>query len=460
MAEPLVTRRDFLKLSLVAVATALFGCKSFRGGDPTSTPMRADTPTSEPIHKKTPEAIRTAIPERTKTSIPEQPKLLEKIETGIPSLSVERYQAKFQDITNEVPDSYRKNLGQWVRQPEFSPEEGVKRWVGQTNELYGDIFPKQSGLSFIGIDTIRPNHRGEFFYFNGDGNRFYTNIMDYDRNRCGCIMGEGEEERILNWKTKTYGLTTTAGEVKEGFTTSLRVASEALTDISRNGKILYRVSGSERLVTIIADIPNGTKTLIKDSELRSITSKLSDDGNSLVLSFPDDTDSPRGTYLVDLNSWHIRFHTKESAYITHCNEDGSLLYLLFPVAKENLEQYGLGRIGHIHNTVTGEMKEVKWPTFFTLYDSDTSPNLNFMARTAGIFPSFTTVEGQWGIMAYTPEGFFIISAPEKSLSTRVIDNNGTIYTWQGDVFEFRDGTYKLVKTGDGKPIDVKVEAVK
>ena len=73
-----------------------------------------------------------------------------------------------------------------------------------------------------------------------------------------------------------------------------------------------------------------------------------------------------------------------------------------------------------------------------------------------MFFSNETMEGQWGILVYTPNGFFQISAQNWSILPERIDNDGTIHTDRGEVFKFENATYRLVSTSDDNPLDVDI----
>lgn len=451
-----ISRRDFLRwVSIAGGGTLLAGCSLLPKPTPTRTPEPTKTPTPEP----------------TKTPTPEPPKLLEKIETGIPGLSVERYEAKFQNITSEVPESYRKALIEWLAQPYktitdwiVKPEYDPKDPLTTFNPFGPKHDEQQCGLSYVGLGRIRPNHDAEYFYFDSSQNRFYTNLFVYGAMGCFGVMTD-DDKKILNWETgKEYRL------VGGGIPTRGRGTGTTL--LSCDGKILYDVftiptdapmisyDFKTKQALIIADVPRSTKTLIKDSQGETIPAQLSDDGNKLLLHFIDHTDPRRGLYLIDLNNWRVQFHLAKFANPgsstdwsgTFLNEDGSLLYVRWDSI--------------LYNTVTGEKTVVRWPTFLSSDNDTASRNLHYIARLLGMFSATQWVDGQFGIMAYTPEGFFMINAPGWSFGPEKVDNDGTIYTGCGDVFKFEGGTYKLVKMGpdteakakeDGKPIEVRVE---
>lgn len=435
--SPKLPRRELFKLSGAALGTILLGGCNVA---PLSELQSSSTPTREPT--------RTWAPEPTKAPTPEPSRLIETIKIAIPDLTVERYAAKFEDITSEVSESYKGDLQRWLTLSEFDQEES--RYYPYPGYNFSFAL-RRCGLSVGGFDRIRPNNELEVFYFNGGEGRFHTlelskpGIEEFLKTKgkdwCTVPKIGDEDKRILNWES--------------GF------GDEVIPfDLSCDGKILYRVSKKPLgpyITTIIADIPHATKTIIKDSKSRAIGSELSDDGNKLLLSLGKDKDFHGGTYLVNLNDWQIQFHINESSDQGLLNEDGSLLYLgADSYIVEGNMVIGEKQIGYKYDTITGVKTTIEWPYFLTSYGHWGSRNLHYIARKLGMFSSEKTEPGQWGTVIQTPNGMFMISSPQKSLSPSGIDNNGTIHTYSGDVFEFKDGTYKLVKTGDGKSIEVNV----
>lgn len=470
--SPKLSRRELFKLSGAALGTILLGgCDLVSSPPPKEeltpifTPKPSSSPTREPTITRTPEptvtptrmpeSTRTPTPESTLTPTPEPPKFLETIKVDIPGLTVERYAVKFQEITNEVPESDRRDIEEWVAQPEFrladnnsrdqSPKENLER-------VWNRLWPVtcQFGQSFVTWGEIRPNHDRELFYYDGEGARFYTNIFATDAK--GYIASD-VDKKILNCEQDA-----------RYYPFYDRIC------MSRSGKILYPVildqsladSKLPREAVIIADIPNGTKTVIKDSQLRLFDGDLTHDGDKLLVGLPAAIEAERGQmgmiYLLDLNTWQIQFQTplRVEPYWDErlLNENGSRLYI--------------NSTGYIFNTLTGEKEPVLWPTFLSSFWAAASPNLNYIVRGLGMFPAGSWVEGQWGIMAYTPDGFFMINSPDWSWPPYKVDNDGTIYTNRSDIFKFEGETYKLVKTGleaqfktkdSGKPIEVRVTKV-
>lgn len=386
-------------------------------------------------------------PQRPVSELVASPEILE---LNIPGVTIERYPAELPDITDEVPESVRNGLKAWVEQPDFD-ESGLKRWPPLRVFWMSQLNYRQHGPALLGIDWIRAD-RGpmpEKFYFNGAEARFYTRVLGGSDN--SGRIGD-DDRRLLNWE-----------------------GSIDLNDlsISSDGKILYQVVKFEsvddsigrngRHAMFIENIPNSTRTLIRDSAERYIRGTLSDDGSKLLLSFPYNTATKRGTYLINLSDWQVRFHTDDApfpfAIAPFLNEDGSLLYLSAQQGDITDKSFNL------FNTATGEKTTVRWPDFLTSYRHIASRDLHHIVRLLGIFPAMQYVEGQWGMMTYTPEGFFMIRSPGWSFAPQIVDYAGNIYTHRGDVFKFEGGTYKLVKMGpetqlkvekDGKPIEVRV----
>lgn len=381
--------------------------------------------------KETPRLIR-------KSELLQPPEI---IEIAIPDLTIERYHGiEFEDITTEVPKPYQEGFKKWLENPALHNKPMLDD-QGNVSEkkpyyYYHPLNERQCGLSIIDADKIRLGHESEIFFFSGEENRFYANIMDGDDN-------------LLGWKRESM---------------YINFFEPGWVSISCNGKILYQKRLSVEpppnsiLAVILADVPNRTKTIIRDTQLRSFESELTADGNKLLLVLPGDPEAERGIggiqkiYLLDLNTWQVQCNiTEPYSYLgKHLNEDGSSLYL--------------NGTGCIYNTITKKETPVPWPEFKKSYGACSSRNLHYIARGLGMFSASEYVEGQWGIMAYTPEGFFMISASNWSFVPEEIDNDGTIYTKRWDVFRFENGIYKPVsartETKDGKPIEIKIVKVR
>lgn len=409
-------------------------------------------------------APRARTPEPTKTPTPEPLKLTEIIKVAIPELAVEKYAVEFPEITKEVPESYRKDLKEWIAQPgPFSLRESNATWKGPwwSIDQPHSLPVRQCDLSLLAWGEIIPDHGALYFYFDGQS-RFYS---------LGIPGGDSldkisdEDRRILGWQK----------DALVGYTSIFNL------DLSRDGKILYNVHSlkdfKDRGATILADIPKRTKTVIRESWLHDITPELSDNGNKIALSFTYDANfiykgnPKRGIYLIDLDSWQVRFQLDRSSDTIFLNEDGSLLYV-YRGCGGHSEPTGYPCIGYIYNTLTGKEKLVEWPNYLMTKDGlvqvfnphgehFASPNLRFIARKLGMFPTAGEIAreeiGEWGISVHTPEWHFIISSPEKSFPPEKVDSDGTIYTTRGDIFKFENGTYRLAKIGDRKPIEVSVQ---
>lgn len=367
----------------------------------------------------------TPIPEPTRTPTLELPRLLETIKLPMLGLTVEKYAANFEDITSEINEFHKQKVLKKEATPLASVEQ-LPPWA----------WAAQCGSSVIYLDKFRPDPRVEYVFYNGNERRSYAvgieNVGPYG-------IPPDEDKKMLNWQVGADA--NIVADVNKGI------------DMSCNGKFLYQMTDKPWLTglppiggnhaVIIADIPRATKTIIKDDRGRSFSflAELTDNGNRLFLSFPGDKDPQRGTYLIDLDNWQIQFHINESSDKIFLNEDGTIFYL-------HPDSF-TSRVGYIYNTVTGEKTVVQWPYDWVSYGYITSPNLQYIVSQPWIFPPEK-------IIVYTPNGMFMISSPQKSLSPLKIDNNGTIHADSGDVFEFKDGTYKLDKTGDGKPAEVRV----
>lgn len=430
-----ISRRGFLKLvALVGGGALVSACSPSLEPTPTASPLPTARPTTEP------------------TLTLEPPRLLETIKVDIPDLTVEKYAVEFPEITNQVSESYKREFREYLAAGPY--KEGVKR---MTSPWYAINGQEQCGSLFAGFDQIMPQRSAtEFFYFDGETGRFYTDIipdgfLPKDYSSAENIKDYTVDKKVLGWEKCGVISWVVGSEITKHFV------------LSCNGKILYRVTNmlagkDTRYATVIADIPNATKIFIKDSRpqsVRAILPELTKDGNRLLLAFPNDFDPNRGTYLIDLRNWQSLFYTDEVSEPSFLSENGELLYLSPPTR----DKYGYG-VGNIYNVVTGEKDSIYWSIFYgATYQHVASANLHFIARTLGIFSSTRTEAGQFGIAAYTPEGFFTISSPKHSLRASEIGNDGTIYTYSGYIFRFEGGIYKLVKTGDAGSIEVNVRKV-
>lgn len=449
MAERLaihrLTRRDFLRMiGLGAAGAVLSSCQTT---PPTPEkelmgPVR-NTSTSRPIETKvsipSPQLSPTPAPEPTKTAIPEPISKSEKIELpSVLDLAVEKYHIGFPEITAEVDETTRKKVKDWAEH----------QWLNRP--LVAPNQERYCSNSALINEPVSPNFN--FVYFDGKEARFYIPNI-FAPGTLGVISEE--DEKILGWQT--------------GYA--------QVRDLSCDGKILYSLSLSDLLlfpgesgpVAVIADIPNSCKIFIKDKQGQPIMPKLSADGKTLALSFLEEEIPKRGTFLLDLDRWYPTFQlanqTSETMFL---NEDGTRFY--FIPREENPTKNGFlyNRTGIL------DLQIIPWPESDPPYELIASPNLNniasqnlrFIARKLGTTPSLPNIENPWGIIAYTPEGFFIISSPQYDINTQPwrIENDGTLYislhTNVADIFKFGKGTYRLSETTREKPIEVKVTKIK
>lgn len=441
-----LNRRDFLiRASLATAGVALAGCKPPLS-EPSpipkpEPPTRPPLPTKEPTKKSTKEPRPTDTPEPTTTLEP--PKILETIDIPeIPNLEIERYSVQFRELTDKVPSSFIEELSHWVSQPEI--QDGIPKRAFSGARY--DQAEEQCGLSFLGRRQITP-HRSERFYFNGDKKRIYQSVT---RGR-----------NYLAGRDHTQDL-----EVLESLEIHGWLGITEL-GLSCDGKVLYRINaqnGGWNHAYVIADYLNGTKTFIRDSEWRYCEPQLTADGSKLLMVFPDHPyhsqdgfsidfrEGEGGIHLINLEDWSIQFSLVQTQYPSRSvslNENGSRLY---------------SQVHHsLYNTETGMLvSNIKWPkilSYYTHHGEYASPNLKFVQLMAGMFEAGGWVEGQWGIMVHTPEGFFLISAKERSMIPNMIYNDGTIVNSKGDVFGFKNGTYYLVETTSEEPIEVRIKKI-
>lgn len=378
----------------------------------------------EPTETNTPTRTATRTPTRTPTETPtvmptpEPAVLLETIDTGIPNLSVQKYAAEFIKLSEkQISESLREYIND-VMSGEIIISDG-----------------QRCGNSFI-TSAVRVTLNTENIYFvRENGNIFHFNV-DYDR---ATILNN----TVAEWDALYPG------------------------QLSCNDFIIYRVfdfyggGGIPRRfeATIFADVNNGTKTVIKDSELNRIDSSLEADGTKLLINFTTyDTDQKRGVYLLDLtNNWQSIYHIEQSPDVrlehVWANEDATVLYRNSVL----MGRYRDERVGYLIDVTTGETMQLDWPNRLTVYEHTAlSRNLEYISRKLGMFSAGGVVEGQWGMLIYAPSGYFQISSPNRSFHAARIDNDGTIYTRRGEVFRFENGTYVLSETSDGSPLDVDV----
>lgn len=368
-------------------------------------------------------------------------RLIETINLAVPGLTAEKYKVEFDEMF--VPFWTKQQIQSWLKD-----NRSNRDYRGGGDPLKGETHwtvSSKCGVSFIGYGRIKLF--GGFsneFYFDGNTNKFYENVLPY---RVGGMPNKAEQTdmEMLGWPdvSTTY------------------YASE---HISCNGKVLYGVyppSYNDPLkhlpsfAIIIADVPNSSKVVIKDKESvgNPIVGRLSKEGNKLLLSFGyQSEDKSRGSYLIDLSSWRVIFHSDIASREPFLNKDGSLLYVSSGQSRD--------QFGYVYDTNTGEEKDfIWWPASLTSYEHVPSSNFNFIARTVGEFAAMTTVEGQWGIYAHTPEGIFHISSPQKSLIPTHVDDDGTIYTYDS-IFKFANGTYQLSETAEREKFDVLINKVR
>lgn len=213
--------------------------------------------------------------------------------------------------------------------------------------------------------------------------------------------------------------------------------------------------------------------------------RMSANGSTLALSFLGDDEPKRGTFLVNLDKWEIKFQATISQYkkprepllltseAIFLNEDGTRFYLL--PREENPTKNGF-----LYNRTDLNLEIINWPESYPLCEQIggqdlnhiASPNLNFLARQVGQIHPFYKIEDHWGIIIHTSEGTFVISSPQYDANTHPwrIENDGTLYTSStliysresgllADIFKFENHTYTLVKTLRKEPFALKVTKI-
>lgn len=445
-----ISRRNFLKLAGLTIAeTALVACSRNKPEPPapaTPTPMVLKTPDATFTPTSTATATPTFTPEPTYTPESSPTPIIaptpERIEVAIPGLIVEKYHYQFENVTDQIAQvPISTVLYGWIQDLPDAP--------------YTRANPTQScGESLLRLGELK-NGNIELLYFDAD-NESYYNLKTEDEGL----------RKMLDWERIIFSNSrvTLPNHIK-GY------------PILCDGKILYIITEQSLIeayfndrwppeglkqAVILADVPNETRTIIRDGNLTVIEPHSSGDMQKLLLSFPFDKEARRGTYLVDSNDWSVKFHLEGAPLEMFLNEDGSLLYEIGNWYDRLCQTRGEAADfcpGYIHNTITGNRESVDWNVGLTPYEHVASTNLYFIARELGMFRSDTTVEGQRGILIQTPVGEFIISSPTRSFSTARIDNDGTIRTWREDVFKFENGTYKLVETTVDETFEVTIDKV-
>lgn len=395
------------RITLPASAVILIVAAACADSESQPTP----TPTS------TLEPTATYTPEPTSTPTPELAVLLETIDIPIPNLSIQKFAFQIEDITNELTDDHLRYFD------EVRKGKEIAEWCGNS------FAASDSGITYD----------FQIIYYGRDDGRYFQLPLQQDRQ---LLAMSG-----LEW--------------------SATAPDQLLCD----NRILYSLNGynsqrddSTKEAVIIADFNNQTKSLIFDDQFRPMTVRISRDGKRLLLNFTFDEEQPRGAYLLDLNNWQIVHHVEEEPgvkfNIIDMNEDGSMLY------KSSIRQREFGdsedRVGYLIDVASGGTTRLDWPNRFSVYENTAvSPNLKYISRALSMWDTHKggVVEGQWGMLVYTPSGYFQISSPNISFHAARIDNDGTIYTRGGaeaEVFKFENGTYRLVSTSDGNPLDVDV----
>lgn len=470
MSEKL-SRRDFLKLAGATFAEVVLSACAPTPLKPTPTteilPTPTKTPTKTPTRTPTrpptatPWPTRTEVPSPTPTPTPEPLKLIERVDLKIPGLSVEVYKTKFQEITGEVTPGFRQGYYNWFKEP-------LSQYFSRNHTIYEQFdhpFDPTSvpscGSSVYTMGRLRERLAVEYFYYDGIHDRFYLNAVSRNDSFLDEVATD-EDIRLLGWKSGRLSLAFQSGEKV----------------LSCDGKILYTIYdnssqkyGQPPSATVIADIPNSTKIIIRDRQQSYITSQISPDGSKLLLHFEDEKNPKRGLYLIDLKSWRIQFHFDDFMFEKYSdsflNEDGSRLYLRNEDA--------------IFDTVSGTRKRLDWATFLHSHHAYSShPNivpsrdLNYFA---GVLPApgaacllsrenrNYTSSCQWAIEVLTPRGAFSIVSPGYSLLPKWIENDGTIHTSNHDILKFDGETYKIGQIGSwtqyqikesGKPFSINV----
>lgn len=387
----------------------------------------------------------------------------ETIPVDIPGVSVERHYVTFEDITGQVPGSFKEDLLEVMEQRRIDPYS-TRAAVIFNDQIYPSLslFPSdariydQCGSSIIAYGRKEPEGsiNGTIFYFSETTGQFYSldiktpADMPYDDQGLWSLKIRpdvlNEEDRKL-WGLKN---------------TKLNIGEALLFDVSCNGRILYRIGFPRIRARIIADIPNGTKTVLRyelKNEHDFVDTQMSDDGKTLLIAF-----YPRSVYLIDLDTWRVRYEADLRNYDHELflSGDGGLLYIendTRPFVPENK------KAGYLHNATTGDVSHIWWPeevletSFWTI---NASSNLQFIAREFR-----DDAKESEGIVVKTPSGLFKIEMnqlganyfntdlrKETFLPPFVIKDDGTIYTRMGDYFKFEGDTYKWYPKHDSDQI--------
>lgn len=479
-----LSRREFLRLAGLTAAGSLTACLSTA---PTTT-EKSPPPRTPGLTQTVPEPKRTSIPvkpkipnlsaEPTKEPTPKPLEFIEKIDCEVPGIVIEKYRATYEDITDEVFPSFKQKLEGWLEPSKLAPKTpGEICSLSPTGLSWRSDLPLQSGLTIISGDEIRNQYQEMFFYHNG---RYYINIPAYyessrqfeaiDYKETG-PMGNDDLE-VLDWSS--------------GFVVGI-------VGVSSKGQILYHVSDMvedyfdpnkiPRHALILADIPNKTKTVIRNEQFQFASSSLSADGDSLYLYFGrviqevvEAREPMHGSnvykdilrerdfdpIVIDPNNGRLKFRFDERPdwMAGELNEDGSKIM----VAGSEIYNDPVTHRSYTESTInikTGERTPILWPSNLSYSSGHVlSPNHKFICRFEGFFyPKYDfNLGSMWDPLVYTPNGFFKIGN-FNSIKVWRISNQGTIYSDRGDVFQYINGSYKAVQISEDIKEEVKIEKV-
>jgi hypothetical protein len=394
-----LNRRDFLQILGFTALGAAAACAPEAPATPSPTPTESPTLTPAPTRTATPDIRPNSVPQTSEKH------------DSIPGLSIETWKnVPFVDVT-----------------PFFSSEEQQNLFIAlqkRTNAGSVDRSYLYDPSPRFFCDMIKLSK----------GDRYPTESVYYNPLYGKVYAGFGQlgrDEDIVGWP---------------------RVFTTVPTG-SLNGKVIYGVTCLQdtqvftecdpaHQAIIVADIPQQTKTIIREVDGTYTTYSLSADGNTLLI----DRHGEDGAYIVNVSDWSIKKHISNKLSFngkSAINEDGSKISIL---EKEWIT---------ILDVATQQTERFYWPTNLSHLTEKASPNFDYFATTVALFPSNTTEPGQWGVLVKTPHGFEWITSPKRvaSFSVARILNDGTVVTGSYFIKPDKDGKYtEAIRMSDDKHI--------